>query len=245
MTKKSLIGAFAVLLSLTGYAQTVPEPKFPNRFVGSPEFDTTSGRQSAGTAFLARSAADEQVFILTVRHLLGPDGGFKELTPQDKVPSFVKSIRLKPFGGGGGGKDYTVQGLVMPTEDDSKEPLYDLAIFKTTGTFPSDAVELADEKPALGDTVWVIAEVRGGAKKGQIVHSAIVTEAGDRWLVCDFDNPSIVPNGASGAPVLNAAGKVVGIIHGGLGKNGGRVQVVAIPSPLILQVIGSQSPAAQ
>ena len=238
MKKKSLIGVFAVFLTLTGYAQTVPEPKFPNRFVGGPEFNTTAGRQSAGTAFLARSAADKQVFILTVRHLLGPDGGFKELTPQDKVPSFVKSIRLKPFVGGGG-KDYSVQGLVLPPEADSKEPLYDLAIFKTTGTFPSDAVEIADEKPALGDTVWVIADVRGGVKKGEFVHSAKVTENGDRWLVCDFDNPSIVTNGASGAPVLNAAGKVVGI-YSGHGKSDGKVQAFAIPSPMILQAIRSQ-----
>jgi S1-C subfamily serine protease len=238
MKRNPLIGVLAVLLSLTGYAQTVPEPKFPNGFVGSPEFNTTAGRQSAGTAFLGRSNTGSQVFMLTVRHLLGPDGGFKELTPPEKVPAFVKSVRLKSFVGGGV-KEYSVQGVSVPPEPDAKAPLFDLAAFKTAGTFKSDAVEIAEEKPAIGEPVWVIAQVRGGVNKGQFVHPAKVTENGDRWLVCEFDNPNIVTNGASGAPVLNAAGKAVGI-YSGHGKNNGKVQAFAIPSPMILQAIQAQ-----
>ena len=235
MKNKLLLGALAALWALPVHAQNGPaaEPKFSKAFVGCPEFDTAAGRQSSGTAFLAKDG--NQTFLLTVRHLLGPDGGFKELTPQDKVPSFVKSVRLQPLGGDGS-KNYKVSGLTVPPEPDSKEPGYDLAVFKCAGAFPSDAAEFAAEKPALGETVWVVARVRGGVKKGQIMHPAKVTENGDRWLVCEFDNPDIVTNGASGAPVLNAAGKVVGI-YSGHGANAGKVEAFAIPTSLVLQAI--------
>ncbi len=239
-TKLSVICALLVVCSMMANvrAQTQPEPKFPRGFAGSPEFSTTEGRQSAGTAFLAKIPGGKKAYLLTVRHLLGPDGGFKELTPQEKVPSFVKSIRLKALGSNAG-KNFQVKGLTVPPETDSKEPLFDLAIFEVAGTFPSDAAELAAEKPALGEAVWVIAGVRGGVPKGQFVHPAKVIENGDRWLVCEFDNPDIVTNGASGAPVLNAAGQVVGI-YSGHGVNAGKVTAFAIPTPMILQVIQNQ-----
>jgi len=246
MTKKALLGAItSIILALTGNAQNQADsgPVFPKGFVGNPEFNTTAGRQSAGTAFLARTNDSNQVYILTVRHLLGPEGGFRALTPPEKVPSFVRSIRLGPFAGGGAARDHFVEGLSVPPSPDPKGPLADLAIFKTRDASQSDAPLIADEKPALGETVWVIAQVRGGVPNGQLVHPAKVRANGDRWLVCEFDNPNIITNGASGAPVLNAAGKVVGIYSGHSSK-GGKVWAYAIPSPLILQVIhGMPAPA--
>jgi len=238
MKPQALLLAVALpLLSLHGQTQRqpIPEPTFSATFVGGPEFYTTAGRRSAGTAFLARTNLVPDVFILTVRHLLGPSGGFQALVSPEKVPGFVSTIKLR-YLSGTGSKEYRVQGLSVPPSADEKAPLFDLAVFKATGAFPSEAAEIASEKPAIGETIWVIAAVRGGVPAGQIAHPARVTENGNRWLICEFENPNIVTNGASGAPLLNAAGRVVGM-YGGHTRTPGKVQAFAIPSALVLRVI--------
>jgi len=76
-----------------------------------------------------------------------------------------------------------------------------------------------------------------GVAQGQYVHPAKVTENGEqRWLVCEFENPQIVTSGASGAPVLNAAGSIVGVYSGHSGVPG-KVKAYVIPSSLIAKVI--------
>ena len=240
--KTFLTSTLVMMFVMQGHAQgprPVSEPRFPQAFVGGSEINTIEGRRSAGTAFLARIDNAPQIYLLSVRHLLGPDGGFKALTPPEQVPAFVKGIRLHSFTSNGA-KDYTLTGVPVPPSADVKAPLFDLAVYKTSGVFPADAAQIAVEKPAIGERVWVIAQVRGGVPHGQFVHPAKVTENGDRWLVCEFENSNIITAGASGAPVLNAEGKVVGIYSGHGGKDG-HVLAFAIPSPLILQVIKGEA----
>ncbi len=68
------------------------EPPFPKESVGSPEFNTKIGKKAAGSAVLAR--IEGNLYLLTVRHLLGPMGGFPSETKPAEVPGFVKSIEL-------------------------------------------------------------------------------------------------------------------------------------------------------
>jgi hypothetical protein len=209
-------------------------PDFPRRFVGIPEFHTRRGTQSAGTAFLARRPNNPQVYILTVHHLLGPDGGFAELIPHDQVPSFVLGIRIDELFGQPTWHD--VAGCNVPAGGDPDGPLADLAVFKTSGVADSQPAVLAFALPAIGDSVWVIAHVRGGVPEGMFIHHATVTENAGQWLVCEFENPQIVTNGASGAPVINGGGQVVGIYRGHADENG-RKYAFIIPSTLILKTL--------
>jgi S1-C subfamily serine protease len=215
-------------------AGPVTVPDFPKRFVGIPEFHTRRGTQSAGTAFLARRPNDPQVYILTVHHLLGPDGGFAELIPHDQVPTFVLGIRIDELFGQPTWHD--VAGCNVPPGGDPDGPLADLAAFKISGVADNQAPVLAVALPAIGDNVWVIAHVRGGVPEGMFIHHARVTEVGGQWLVCEFENPQIVTNGASGAPVINAGGQIVGIYRGHADENG-RKYAFIIPSPLILKAL--------
>ena len=70
-------------------------PACPQDVVGGPEFVTTSGRQGAGTASIVKN--NSKNYILSARHLLGPDGGFKVQTAAKDVPSFVHRIIFKSF----------------------------------------------------------------------------------------------------------------------------------------------------
>jgi hypothetical protein len=210
------------------------EPLFPRRFVGIPEFRTTKGTHSAGTAFLARRAGDAQVFILTVHHLLGPEGGFAEPASHGQVPSLVLGIRLNELFGGAA--DYAVKGCVVPQGADPDGPLDDLAVFKVTGAAAQEAPALAPDRPAIGATVWVVAHVRGGVPDGEFIHRAHVTRNSEPWLWCEFENSQIITTGAGGAPVIDAAGRIVGIYSGHADEDGHKYAYL-IPSTLILKTL--------
>ena len=232
-----IVAALPSLSRAQSIAAATAPPSFPKMFVGKPEFNTKVGSRSAGTACLAKFENNPQVYLLTVRHLLGPAGGFPELVPPDQVPSFVTSIQLSNLFGGGS-KAYRVNALLVPATADTKGPLFNAAIFKTNVAFPTDAVMVTTDKPALGETVWIVAHVR--ASKEPFFHTAKIINNGERWLIADFDENEIVPNGASGAPVLNAAGKIAGVYCTHSNKEG-KVLAYAIPSVLLAQLVAGQA----
>ena len=67
---------------------------------------------------------------------------------------------------------------------------------------------LAETVPALGSQVWLVAKVRGGASADQIMHSAKVV---DIRIIFQFDDDKLITRDASGGPVVNAEGEVVGV----------------------------------
>ena len=223
-------------------------PTYPNDFVGSPEFNTTAGRQSAGTASVIKLKEGTQSYIVSARHLLGPMGGFKTQTAAADVPSFVKSIRILSFAGGS--QHYDVTGLLIQTKRlkaEAGEPgIDDMAIYQNNDTTDqSQAVALSDQVPAMGAPVWVVAHVAGGVPKEQIMQSAKITNTA-KWIIFQFDNDSIVTAGASGAQVPNAAGEVIGVYSGHSAKDG-HVFGFAIPAQMIAATIkaAAATPPAQ
>ncbi len=164
-------------------------------------------------------------------------GGFKTQTPAKDVPQFVKNIAIKSFSGGI--KRYDVTGLLVQSnrlKADGGDPIDDMSIYKNHDTMAqSQAVALATEIPAVGTSVWVVAHVRGGVPNGQIMQSGKV-RWNSKWLIIQFDNDGIITAGASGAPVLNAAGEVVGV-YSGHSQQDGHVLGFIIPSPMIVKVI--------
>jgi hypothetical protein len=212
-------------------------PTYPNDFVGGPEFNTTAGRQAAGTASVIKLKDGTQSYIVSARHLLGPDGGFKTQTAAKDVPAFVQSIRIESFSGGS--QHYDVTGLLVPAtklKADGGGPIDDMAIYQNHDATPQNqAVTLADQAPAVGTPVWVVARVRGGVPEGQIMQSAKVT-SNSEWIIIQFDNDGIITAGASGAPVLNAAGEVIGV-YSGHSKKDGHMLGFIIPAPLIAKII--------
>ncbi len=183
---RSVLAAFtlAVLVVPAWSNAETPLPpaasNFPKMFVGRPEFSTKLGERGAGTSFLAKFENRAPIYLLTVRHLLGPSGGFPQLIKAEEVPSFVSAIRLR-YLFTAGAKSFRVEGLSVPATDDSKGPLFNVAIFRTNDASLIEAATLSAEEPAPGEAVWVLAHVRGGVPEGQYIHSAHVREYRGRW----------------------------------------------------------------
>jgi hypothetical protein len=226
----------------TAPAAPLGPPTYPDDFVGSATVSTTEGERSAGAASIVKLKGGTQTYILSARHLLGPEGGFSKQTPADKVPELVQGISIDAFAGGR--SRYDVTALLVPSKRLNPiggEPMDDAAIYVNHDTTPqSQAVALATEVPPVGSTVWIVARVRGGVPDGQILQSGKVA-FNTRWIEIQFDNDGIDTAGASGAPALNAAGEVVGVYSGHLDKNGHRMGFI-IPSTQIQKIITAANP---
>jgi hypothetical protein len=211
-----------------------PVPTFPKFFVGTPEFLTLAGARQAGTAFFAKRAGDTQVYIMTVHHLLGPMGGFDTQVTHGQVPRFVQGILFHELFGTT--VRFDVAGCVVPSDGTRSDPRFELAVFKPALASPDLAAVLARTLPRPGEPVWILAQVRGGVPDGELIHRARAQGLDRGWFYCEFENPNIVTAGASGAPVLNSAGEVVGIYEGHIDDNGHKIATI-IPSTLILDTL--------
>ncbi len=218
---------------------TVP-PAYPDAFAGVATVQTTQGTHTSGMAGII-TAPDGQHYILSSRQLLGPLGGFQDQVAAKDVPTAMQSIKVATPSGTA--KTYTVSGLPMPTDRLSPQggsPTDDMAIYRiNSAATDTPAVALADQPPAVGDIVWVVAKMRGSAD-GELAQRGQVT-ANTQWLEMQFDNDSIVTQGATGAPVLNNAGQLVGVFSSTL-TGGGHIRGYLIPAPLIAKTIAANPP---
>jgi hypothetical protein len=227
------LGCFS---SLSGQQAEPTPPKFSQEAMGSLEFDTTAGRSRIGAGSFVILKETGRCYILTVRHLLGPNKDFSQAVAPEDVPKTVKGIQFDSLAGTG--HYSSVTGLVFkPTGSMNDDPIFDLAAYPVT-TAPDQTLVLADTPPTAGDTIWIVGKVRGGAPEGEIAHSAKVTNSSGLWLRAAWDNDNIDSYGASGAPVLNAAGEMVGIESGHSMWNGHKVAFI-IPAAMILAAIKS------
>lgn len=208
--------------------------QLPKHFVGMPSVETPKGWMIAGTAFLARRRNDSQIYILTAHHLFSPAGGLSGRLSHAELPTMVRSFQLVEWFGDP--RTRPTDGCFVPDSDDSKEPLGDLALFKVSNVPEEDALLLAETSPAMGEMVWIVAQVKSGAPKANYVHRARVVPHNSRWLVCAFENSQISLQDAAGAPVVNAQSRIVGV-YSGYGESNGYKYAFVIPSTLVLKTI--------
>lgn len=223
------------LLSLILLAQVIlapaalAVPTCPDGSVGQPLFETSEGFKTAGVASVVKTKQGTQCFLVSVRHLLSPKNGFSKQVASSEIPEFVRNIKLDSFSGPS--YDYFVTGLPLDStsRDPMNGPLDDLAVYQLHNESPSDrALALATTLPAVGETVWLVAKAQGG---GEIMQSGkIASTGGGKWLTVQFDDPSVLTD-VGGAPVLDAAGEVIGIFSHNESTSGA---ASLIPSTLIL-----------
>jgi hypothetical protein len=207
------------------------EPVIGNGFVGTPEFDTHSGKFSAGTAFFAKVQGEANPLLITAQHIFGPAGGLNADVPREQMAGFSKRVTLHDFASR---KDITakINSIALPDS-------VDVAAFRTDLGTRVTAHPFAKENPKKGDIIWLVAALADQADM-QILHRGSVVEVWDDKIKCKFDNGNLVMRGASGAPYLNAHGEIVGL-HTGSFKDPGHVAGALIPVETIINAIYATS----
>lgn len=104
----------------------------------------------------------------------------------------------------------------------------DLSVFRAPAELAAHALELAADEPAGGARVWLLARLVGGAAPDVYLHPAHVRVATDKILGYEFENNQLNLTATSGAPVVNAQGKIVALNLGG-GFSGGKLNVFGNP----------------
>ncbi|MGH3429370.1 MAG: trypsin-like peptidase domain-containing protein, partial [Mycobacteriales bacterium] len=89
----------------------------------------------------------------------------------------------------------------------------DVAAFRTLPPSRFQPLRLASALPAPGEPVWLAANLARGVRERTI--QAVAVETTDETFVFRFDDSATLPLYASGAPLLNRAGEVVGVNVGG------------------------------
>ena len=214
-------------------------PTYPTASIGTPTFETSAGNHSSGTASLLIYQDGDPGYIVTVRHLLGPLGGYATQFAAKDVPKAVLTMQIADYNGTT--TDYAVTGLLVHTgrlRAEAGSPIDDLAIFQLHVPSPhAQQVKLSDQLPAVGDPVWLIARLRN-LPPDKIAHRAQIT-TNTKWLEMVFDDSDLVTAGADGAPVLNESGQVIGIFARGI-TAAGQVKGYVIPSAVIIKTIQTQ-----
>lgn len=227
----TLIAAGCLLFLFVGWprrdqpnivAEAVPRddsPPVAPFSVWRPYFFTTVGDHDIsvppGTAFVIRPAESDQPYLVTALQLLSPDTGLAATVAPGQIRKSVSQVVVSEAFGA---SDSTVQ-VDIPLELDLAQG--DAAYWKEAGVLLIPAggaakklkpLVIASSVPSLGDPVWLATAVDGGAPASQFTHRATVTGVSETGAVeYAFENADLSLRAATGAPLLNAAGEVVGM----------------------------------
>jgi hypothetical protein len=203
-------------------------PQVPSAFVVRPEF--LSGRESTFGAYGFIIRFGRRTLLLTALHVMDELIKRKHIDATKRSASFtgedlakqVTSVRLYDvlqelwmlcaLGDAG-------PMLVLPNARiGEQEPIAfrDIAAFHVKSQQTLSSVRLANEDPEPGDPVWLAAAMPDQSR----TRRAVCVENTPRCFIFRYEEPKRLPNHASGAPILDRHGAVVGINtgRGRLGK---------------------------
>jgi hypothetical protein len=216
----SLAAGFALVLSASSQAQTGSIPSSAlvaaQSAVCRPQFTVDATSYEAGTAFIIGS---QHPVLMSAQHLFGPEGGLKAAIPWQDMPKRASSVSCKQIRSAAQwstGPAIAVEGAHPMSPDDQSGSVNDVAVFSFAGKNPTASpLSLAAKAPTVGTKVWLVAQIEGAGQGATLLHAATVIGAQNGAMLFSYDDPKIDLDATSGAPLVDATGKVVGLNLGG------------------------------
>ncbi len=181
------------------------------------------GMHQAGSAFIVNPLEAGRHLLLTAHHLFSPMGGFDKAYSGNELGELIRKVSAKSIA-----EFYlqveTSEILPIPNAQsigESGRAAYDLAVFPLNGK-PGDipVLTLAAQMPNKYQSVWLLAQIQNSENPSSMLHRARVFAVDDTGIAYTFDSPNLDLTATSGAPVLDADGRVVAINLGGILQNG-------------------------
>ena len=236
--KSRLIFFLLLLLAGCAYGSEAVElhPNLPAHVVFRPTFLTRDYSFTSGTGFLVEGKSTSSSFLVTVHHIFGPVGGLEEQFSGDLIPAvFLRAV----------GFSFDQKPLLLTTDEgvpvhdarkaDTKGSERDIALFRVRGWSANKSLELVSKPPAVAEKVWLV--LRDTARNNLRFAEATVAYESSTEIRYLLTNADLNYSGASGAPVVNAAGEVVGMHIGLFTSKSGRTFGFACPAAAIREVL--------
>lgn len=207
---------YAVTFALTSTTCIAAVPAAATS-VYQPHFETTHGDIDAGKAFVISTKACGPVMV-SAYHLFGDAGGLKAQIPVAELTRSIKQIVLNHISTGKpvfrlAGASVTPPGASACCETDAPmKGVGDVFAFRTKTDLSSVALAVSEHPTKKGDRLRILTSVIGGAGTS---FDAVVLGTQSGYLQYQIVTPGFVLRATSGAPVVDAEGRVVAINLGG------------------------------
>lgn len=180
--------------------------------VGSPTFRIKSEADiTAGKIFCAELKNGKKVLVSAL-HLIGPAGGNAKQFTAAECAREIRGVRIKDgFNGesiGTGGEQLLKGGDIKETN--SNDYRGDLLAFSVGAGNRLVPVKLSGKLPRLNSRAFIISCREDGK---QALFEGSITESTNKYIALKLRQKTYLPK-TSGAPVVDSAGMLVGMVYG-------------------------------
>ena len=237
---------FTFLIGFVSFVAPVlqAQPAPPPNVLFRPTFLSQDIAHYAGTAFRVQDATGGQHYLVTAHSLFGPAADMDiQMSSEDIARVIVAAVGVSCTDPRNVVLARNYVPLPGARRADEKGSEKDLAVFELPSRLNEATLVLDPSPPVRGDRVWIYLKNPTTSRvELEAATLAFVAETEIRYIL---DNQEVDLRGTTGAPLLSAEGRVVGMHLGVFTSKTGRRFGYGPPASAIRAVwAGGQKPAA-
>lgn len=183
------------------------------------KYQTTEEEFEAGTAFSIQTDYSKEPILVTAHHLFGPLGGLEIQLNGNEVSKFVTGGEIFDMFSEKTSGTTIKENITISDAEPLPDINKDVAAFKLNNTGNLKPFKVSDKPCKKGDKLYLLASLwNNDTVNENNIYSGKCKSDADGILYYELDK-NFSTNGASGAPIVNEKGEVVGI-HIGSDGNG-------------------------